>query len=341
MLGPDTTAAPLEAGSVAPLTLRLFGPFEARLHGQALPRLHSRKGQWLLALLTLRHGCEVSRAWLAGTLWPDSPEEAAYASLRNSLKDLRRALGTEAGRLRAPTPRTLALDLQEVDADVLAFDQAIAQGEEGALELAVHLCRGPLLEGCVEEWVLPERHTREQACLAALETLAARALERGDPSAAERHLRQAVTLDPLRETAQRALMQALATAGSYAAAVQVYRELRLRLHRELTTAPDPETQLLYQQLRTEARRKAATGRVSDGAVGDGATGGRGDGAKKQDQLRRPLAPSPHPPLASLGRVPGPVAESAPSLPAGTVTFLFTAIEGSTPLWEHHPATPAS
>jgi class 3 adenylate cyclase len=78
-----------------------------------------------------------------------------------------------------------------------------------------------------------------------------------------------------------------------------------------------------------------------GEKADGATGGRGDGAKKQDQLRRPLAPSPHPPLASLGRVPGPVAESAPSLPAGTVTFLFTAIEGSTPLWEHHPATPAS
>ncbi len=34
----------------------------------------------------------------------------------------------------------------------------------------------------------------------------------------------------------------------------------------------------------------------------------------------------------------PSAASAPSLPAGTVTFLFTDIEGSTQLWEQHPHT---
>jgi len=28
--------------------------------------------------------------------------------------------------------------------------------------------------------------------------------------------------------------------------------------------------------------------------------------------------------------------SGPDLPTGTVTFLFTDIEGSTPHWEHHP-----
>src|SRR5688500_20314664 len=93
-----------------PLLIHLLGPFEARLHGQPLPRLHSRKVQWLLALLVLRHGREVERVWLAGTLWPDSSEEASFASLRNSLKDLRRALGPEAGRLRSPTTRSLSLD---------------------------------------------------------------------------------------------------------------------------------------------------------------------------------------------------------------------------------------
>ena len=35
---------------------------------------------------------------------------------------------------------------------------------------AVELYRGPLLEGCVEEWVLPERESRAEQCLAALET---------------------------------------------------------------------------------------------------------------------------------------------------------------------------
>jgi predicted ATPase/class 3 adenylate cyclase len=306
MLPPDPAAAPPEAGSVAPLTLRLFGPFEARLHGQPLPRLHSRKVQWLLALLVLRHGREVERAWLAGTLWPDSSEAAANACLRNSLKDLRRAFGPEAGRLRSPTTRTLALDLTAAHADVVAFDQAMAEGEETALERAVALYRGPLLEGCAEEWAFQERQLREHAVLTALETLAARAMERGDLAAAERHLQRTVALEPLRETAQRALMQALATGGNYGAAMEVYRELRLRLHRELNAAPDAETQALCQQLRTEARGKAAhSSRLT--AQGESA------------RVREPCTLSREPPL-----------------PEGTLTFLFTDIEGSSQLWEQHP-----
>src|SRR5947199_972856 len=139
------------------LTIRLFGPFEVRLDGVALPRLRSRKGQWLLALLTLRHGSEVDRSWLAGTLWPDSPETAAFASLRSCLKDLRRALGAEAARLHAPTPRLLALDLAGVQADVIAFDAAIAQGDAASLEQAIALYRGPLLTEWTEEWAFAER----------------------------------------------------------------------------------------------------------------------------------------------------------------------------------------
>ena len=49
--------------------------------------------------------------------------------------------------------------------DVVVFDAAVALGEEVALAEAVRLYRGPLLEGCTEEWVLPEREAREQAYL--------------------------------------------------------------------------------------------------------------------------------------------------------------------------------
>ena len=48
------TAPVAEDVCVLPLTIQLLGPFEVRLHGQPLPRLRSRKGLWLLALLTLR-----------------------------------------------------------------------------------------------------------------------------------------------------------------------------------------------------------------------------------------------------------------------------------------------
>src|SRR5437870_13458266 len=145
MIDPETAPrVGMPSDRAAPLALHLFGPFEVRLHGQPLPRLRSRKGQWLLALLTLRSPASgypgaVDRAWLAGTLWPDSPETAALASLRSCLKDLRRALGSEADRLRSPTPRLLALELAGAQADVVAFDAGVAQADATALEQAVAL----------------------------------------------------------------------------------------------------------------------------------------------------------------------------------------------------------
>src|SRR5215467_2142805 len=93
------------------LSIHLFGPFEAQVEAKPLPRQHSRKENWLLALLTLRHGREVERDWLAGTLWPDSPRSRAL--LRQTLTDLRAALGAQAWRLRSPTPQTLALEVTD------------------------------------------------------------------------------------------------------------------------------------------------------------------------------------------------------------------------------------
>jgi predicted ATPase/DNA-binding SARP family transcriptional activator len=209
--------------------------------------------QWLLALLALRHGSPLQRSWLAATLWPDSSETRAFARLRESLKDLRRALGPEGRRLHSPSRHTLALDLMGTDVDLLGFDAAIGRRDPRALDQAIVLYRAPLLEGCAEEWAFPEREARQQAYLAALETLAVQALEGGDPSGAERHLRRAVAVDPLRESAQRELMRVLAADGNHAAATRVYQELRVRLHRELHAEPDPETSALFEEIRKVAR----------------------------------------------------------------------------------------
>jgi predicted ATPase len=143
--------------------------------------------------------------------------------------------------------------------DAREFDDLVVQRGPASLERAVALYRGPLLEECAEEWVLPERLAREQAYLGALEALAAHATAKGDAASAERYLRRAVAVDSLRETAQRALMRALAAAGSFAAAMEVYRELRSLLYREMGAAPDPETEALIQRIREEAREKAARG----------------------------------------------------------------------------------
>jgi non-specific serine/threonine protein kinase len=238
----------------SPLTICLFGPFRVLQEGVPLPPLRSRKGHWLLALLILRRQAEVERTWLAGTLWPDSSEEQALSSLRTSLKDLRRALGPEKDRLHSPTPHTLSLELDGAAVDLVAFDAALARRDPAALEEAITLYQGPLLEGWDQEWIFPAREAREQEYVRALETLATAALTTGDPALAERYLRRIIAVDPLQESAHRRLMEAQAAGRNYAAATQTYRELRLLLHQELNAAPAPETTALYQEIRESARR---------------------------------------------------------------------------------------
>jgi DNA-binding SARP family transcriptional activator len=168
----------------APLTISLFGPFEVSVRGQPLRRLRSRSLEWLLAWLVLRHGRPVSRAVLAGTLWPDTAHEPALRNLRTGLLDLRRALGPEAARLGSPTRDSLQLDLADAAVDLLRFDAATGMGDEASLQEAVALYRGELLEGCHEEWIVGERAARQEACLLALEKLADQALARGEAAAA-------------------------------------------------------------------------------------------------------------------------------------------------------------
>ena len=184
--------------------LHLLGPFEAHVDGQPLPRLRSRKGQWLLALLALHHRREIPRDWLLALLWPDNRETQAAVSLRQSLADLRRALGTQAWRLRSPTIRTLSLDLSGAEVDLLEFESAMTCADPASLELAVSLYRGPLLEGCLEEWIRRDRQRCEQAYLGALEKLSELAMQQGDYPSAVQRLRLLLSVDPLRETAHRA-----------------------------------------------------------------------------------------------------------------------------------------
>lgn len=235
----------------ANLTLSLLGPYQACIGDHPLRTRHSRKEQCLLALLALRHNQVIERSWLAETLWPES--SGGLALLRDTLSDLRLSLGPYAGRLSAPTPRTVSLHLQAGEADILNFDTAILKGDRKSLEMAVALYRGPLLEGWTDEWCAIERESREQCYLKAREQLAEYAREAGDFAEAAKHLRQIIVVNPLQESAYSALMQVLAAQQNYADVTRVYRDLRLLLHREINAEVSEPTHALYRQIQTEAR----------------------------------------------------------------------------------------
>src|SRR5262249_8687991 len=162
---------------------------------------------WLLALLTLRHDRPTEREWLTGMLWPDLDQSQAFANMRPILSDLRKALGSEGERLQTPDRQTLLLDLTGAQADVVTFDAAIASRKLTDLEQAVALYQGPLLEGCIEEWVFQERAAREQECLQALQKLGDAALAGGDYEKAVGYYQRATDMDPWWEAARRGWME--------------------------------------------------------------------------------------------------------------------------------------
>jgi predicted ATPase/DNA-binding SARP family transcriptional activator len=255
-----------------PLTIHLFGPLRVTVRGEPLPRVRTRSVEWLLALLTLRHGRPVNRAWLAGTLWPASSGSRSLQNLRNELVRLRQALGPESARIQSPAADSLLLDLTGAGVDVLQFDTAIQAGDEDALRRAVEVYTGPLLEECPAEWAFTERATRAEQFLAALETLAGRVAARRDHGASIQYLRRAEALDPLRDSVVQQLMSSLAAAGDPAAAIQTYRDFRIRLQEELAAAPEEATTRLFHEIRTATRHQAAQRRLPPAAsVGAGET----------------------------------------------------------------------
>jgi DNA-binding SARP family transcriptional activator len=244
------------------LRIRVLGELSVEADGVALEPPTGRPARALLGWLALHPGVH-ARSTVAGTLWPDVLEESSRRSLRNALSLARRALGSSGGALVA-TRETIALSAEpDVWVDVRAFDQlAAARQHEAALEV----CRGELLAGLDDDWVLSarDRHRERQAEL--LAALAAAAEAAGDVSIAVGFARRRAALDPLDEPAHRDLMRTLAADGDRAGALVTYAALAERLRHELGIAASVQTRAFAQQLRREPPTPAS---ASGGADVDG------------------------------------------------------------------------
>jgi predicted ATPase/DNA-binding SARP family transcriptional activator len=224
------------------LAIRLLGGFEATVQGEPLPKLRSRVGLRVLALLALHRPRPLERRYLAGLLWPGTPEEQGLALLRRTLTDLRRALGEQAEGVQAPSKHTLRLSPgDDIWLDTEALEAHLAVGQ---LNEASTLYRGPLLQGWNDDWVLPERERLQLLFVEALERKAARC----PPDEAAALLRRALTIEPHRETTCRALLETLAAQGDTAGMTAAYQHLTRTLKRVLGTTPDDETTALYRKL---------------------------------------------------------------------------------------------
>ncbi|MGW0630273.1 AfsR/SARP family transcriptional regulator [Streptomyces sp. NPDC002758] len=193
-------------------------------------------GQRLLAYLGLRQ--HATRTVLAGTLWPDSTEQRALGSLRTTLWKLHRGRPpvVHCDRDALFLADTVSVDARTMRESALRIVRSRAAGESDDRPLGP-LLSGDLLPGWDEEWILLERERLRQLRLHALESVAESLVARGQHALALEAALESVRMDPLRESAHRAVVAVHLAEHNLAEAVRHYQAFRGLLRTELGVEP--------------------------------------------------------------------------------------------------------
>lgn len=264
---------------MARLEIALLGSFQVTLDGAPVTRFETGPARLLLAYLVMHAGRPIHREALADLLWPESPRAEARHALRQTLSRVRRALGEREGAacFLEVTPQSIEFNAQsDYWLDVDAFASLVTAVRHHPhrrltaclpcmrrLAQAAALYRGELLGGfCLaslpfQEWLVMERESLHRQAMEAFYHLADHHAQREEYDQAQYYARRQLAAEPWREEAQRQLMASLAASGQRSAALAQYAACCRILTEELGVAPEPETQLLYEQIRAGAFPPAA------------------------------------------------------------------------------------
>lgn len=191
----------------------------------------------LLAFVAVRRR-RVERRQAAGALWPHGGEERAAGNLRSALWRLRRVginvLAADKWSLVLRAEVLVDLHVMEqwatrlIEGRTTEQDLTISPWVADALDL---------LPGFYDDWALMERERVRQRILHALEALSEKLAAAGRFADAVEAAMLATSAEPLRESAQRALIKAHAAEGNLTEARRSYRAYHDLLRRELGVAP--------------------------------------------------------------------------------------------------------
>jgi DNA-binding SARP family transcriptional activator len=198
----------------------------------------------LLAFVALRGG-RVDRQYAAGTLWPSGSDPRAAGNLRSALW----RLNGDRLRLLVADRNTLVLH-QDVLVDVqlvTEWSSRLVAGTATAVDMGVPpqvVDAFELLPGWLDDWVLLERECLRQRILHALEALSrSHARARCHAQAVDVAL-AAVAVEPLRESAQRTLIEAHLAEGNCVEARRCYEAYQALAYRELGVEPSADLRML-------------------------------------------------------------------------------------------------
>lgn len=229
-------------GASQTVRLWLLGGFELRVEeGPVELAVPSQRVLGALALLGGRDGW-LAREVVAGALWGDHPVKAAGTKLRNALWRIRQS-GADAFVVK----RDLLALAPHVDVDVhrvVGGTEALPGSGDARCGETIRMLSSDLLPTWDEDWLLMERERLRQVRLHALERLSSTLRADGRHAEAIDAALAAVSIEPLRESAQTALLEAHLAEGNVSEAVRQYRRYTQLLEVELGVPPGEQLRSL-------------------------------------------------------------------------------------------------
>lgn len=229
-----------------PVWLGLLGSFSLRIERK--PVRLPMNAQRLVSFLAIHDG-SLLRQHVAGSLWGDTTEHHASGSLRSALWRLGHPthplVEVEDTHLRLSP--TVVVDVHASEA--LAHRVLDDSQEVSEADLDEELLAADLLPDWTEDWVLVKREHHTQLRLRALETLCRRLTAMGRFGQAVQAGMLAVSGEPLRESAQRALVAAHIAEGNLGAALKQYEAFRELMRVEIKLDPSQEMQALVKGIK--------------------------------------------------------------------------------------------
>jgi DNA-binding SARP family transcriptional activator len=211
----------------------------------------------LLVFVALHRG-RVDRRYAAGALWPVGNDLRAAGNLRSALWRLNgsgiRLLSADKHGLAMRDDVLVDIHLVSSWAARLIGDTACEE-DLGVMPWGVDAL--DLLPGWYDDWALVERERVRQRLLHALEALSHQLAQAGRCAEAVEAAMIAVSAEPLRESAQRSLIEAHLAEGNWVEGRRSFEAYRKLLARELGTQPDPELAALVHRPREQRRQPAA------------------------------------------------------------------------------------
>jgi DNA-binding SARP family transcriptional activator len=231
-------------------------------------QLGGPQGRLALAYLVTERKRAVTQSEMAEALWPESMPASWALALSAIVSRLRSRLagvglprshiiGNAFGCYQFTAPGETLVDIEAALAGIDAAEGALVAGNSqaafGPSLIATTILRRPFLPGHDGPWVDERRGALASSLVRALDCRVEALIANNEVVLALTHAREAVRLEPYRESGYRRLMRVLAAGGDRAEAVRAYNECRDLLQRELGVAPSAETEALFREISGNSR----------------------------------------------------------------------------------------